>query len=298
MKLEPNQRMLETGEIFRIMETAKEAGVRSMAIPGTGEPTLDRRLKEIVKKANEFGFLTLLPTNASTLTAPLVELLRDNNVTLVLSIDTTNPARFVELTGTSRKTYNAVMSNARMAQEVYAGTREKSVVGGKTVELFRITIEPTINRENEAELAALREMLASDTLLAISPLANIGSAKQTGFGDGVHKKLRKELYENHIAVCTDPGTGRRVCGFFRFGVDISHDGQLLLEPQGIQTAGMFGNIRDMQHDVRIAYGRLEPIKKEFVAKYLNGDYCASRCERLDEFVVKAASEPLSGARAL
>ncbi len=63
---------------------------------GTGEPFVDKNVHEVIKISNENALITIMATNVSVLNRDLIIFLKDNNVTVAISLDTTAPNRFAE----------------------------------------------------------------------------------------------------------------------------------------------------------------------------------------------------------
>jgi organic radical activating enzyme len=266
--LRGSSKTLEKGEIFEIMDSARLAGAKVLGITGAGEPLMDGRLPDVVSKANGLGFITHIPTNASTLGRETAEFLRGNNVTLVLSLDSADARQFAELTSTDEKMFARVIRNIMAAQEAFEGTMETVQHNGSEIQVFRIAIHSTLLERNGAEMEDLACLAGKDTLMSVSSLANAGFA--SGLPEG-----SQALAEKHIVICNDPMTGKGVCGFFRFGIDMNFDGELLLDAHAIESRGKLGNIRDFGLDVGRAFAHLAKIKQEFVERHLEG-FCPVR----------------------
>lgn len=272
-KLKSKKETLSLIEIFTIIEKAKENGFRVLGITGAGEPLIDNRIFQIIEKAHSLGMTIHIPTNLSLLNRPTAEFMRDHNVTLVLSLDSVEEADFVKRTGTSKETFKQVLENFKMAQQVFQGTKQIEVTSRRTVERFRLAVHMTVDQDNTEQIGRIREMISSDTFFSVSELAaEAGCAKRERLKSPDKKFIPTE---KHIVVTTDPLTGKDVCGFFRFGVDINFDGQILLDAHAIETRKVFPNIRDFSLDVKKVFDFMRPIKDEFVQKWISG-FCPVR----------------------
>ena len=281
-KLYDVQPTLTMEEIKSIMKNAYNAGVKVMGITGAGEPLLDPRIKEIISESNRLGFITIIPTNASVLTKELLEFLRDNNVTLSLSFDSTNCNTFTSLTGTNRQVFEKVLANVKMAQEVYANTMKEVIVNGQKVLLHRIAIHMTIQNENKDDIEEVRKIVKADTLFSLSPLAQTGFAQNTK-KPKTSEELNKDLTEKHIVICYDNEHSCDVCGFFKYGIDMNFDGQLLLDAHAIETRHIFKNIRDFKYDITAAYREAVEYKNEFIENWIDG-FCPVRSAKLNDWI--------------
>jgi len=156
---------LSLKEIKRIILSAKENGFKVLGITGAGEPTLDKKIKTVVSFANKNGLITHIPTNASLLTKDLLEFFKANNVTLILSLDTLNKTKFIELSGTNENIFNQVLKNITAAQEVFKDTMKTK----NKKNIHRLAIHMTVSDENKNEINEIKKLVTKDTLFSISP---------------------------------------------------------------------------------------------------------------------------------
>ena len=59
----------------------------------------------------------------SLLNKDLIEFFKNNNVTLILSIDTLKEDKFIKFTKTNKETFNNFITNINLAQEVFKDTK-------------------------------------------------------------------------------------------------------------------------------------------------------------------------------
>jgi len=269
---------LTLSEIYKIMKSGKDAGIKGIGLTGAGEPLLDNRIKKIIVHANKLGLFTYLVTNASILDKETIELFRDNNVTMLLSLDTLDPNKFIDFTHTSKKVHKKVIENIMLAQKIYKNT--KRIDKERNMEIYRLAIHMTVSKKNIEDIPSINKIIKKDTLLSISPLASEGYAKNN-FNKGDY--IKKLNTEKHIVKIPDPITGQDICGFFRYGVDVNFDGALLLDAHAIETRKVLPNIRDLDLDVQKAHNYLQPIKEEFINNYLDG-FCPVRSKNLIKWI--------------
>ncbi len=81
----------------------------------------------------------------------------------------------------------------------------------------------------------------------------------------------------------DPLTKRNICGFFRFGIDINFDGQLLLDAHAIRTSKVLPNIRSFNLNIKKAFDFAKPIKINFIKKHMDG-FCPVRSNNIDNWI--------------
>ncbi|MCX6777904.1 MAG: L-histidine N(alpha)-methyltransferase [Candidatus Micrarchaeota archaeon] len=284
-------RPLDFREVEKIAKNGRAAGVRVFGITGAGEPLVDRLTPDAVSIASDMGFITHLATNAALLDERKLKFLRDKDVTLVVSLDTTDPKEFARKSGTDTRTFRRVVRNLRLAQEVFAGTSEVKEVDGKRVQVFRLAVHSTASGEKTDEVERIRELIDDrTTLFSTSPIATVKSAKANALGIGQERTTT--LSEQHIVVTAHPATGKQVCGFFLFGIDINFDGELLLDAHAIDSRNLISNIRDFNFDVGRAFSELSKIKDGFVARFLEG-FCPVRTPKLDNWLASQKRDKLN-----
>jgi MoaA/NifB/PqqE/SkfB family radical SAM enzyme len=269
---------LSLQEIYKIMRSGKKHNVKAFGLTGAGEPFLDVRIKEIVNYSKKLGFLTYIATNASMLDKDILFFLKKKDVTLILSLDSLDSKKFITQTNTNKNVYKKVVENILLAQEVYKDT--KIINTKKNLEIYRLAIHMTISKKNIEDIPEIKKIIKKDTLFSISPLANEGYAKKYFKKEEYLKDLKSE---EHIVKIKDSITGQNICGFFRHGIDINFDGQLLLDAHAIESRVVFSNIRDFNYDILKAHNYLKPIKLEFIKNYLDG-FCPVRSKGFKKWI--------------
>lgn len=97
------------------------------------------------------------------------------------------------------------------------------------------------------------------------------------------EELNKDLTEKHIVICYDNEHSCDVCGFFKYGIDMNFDGQLLLDAHAIETRHIFKNIRDFKYDITAAYREAVEYKNEFIENWIDG-FCPVRSAKLNDWI--------------
>ncbi len=158
------QQDLNLKEIKQIILSAKNNGFKVLGITGAGEPTLDKRIKAIVSLAHKNGLITHIPTNSSLLSEELLQFFKAKDVTLILSLDTIEKDKFIELSGTNESVFKTVIKNITLAQKVFKDT----MIVKNNKNTHRIAIHMTVSDENQNEINAIKQIATKDTLFSIS----------------------------------------------------------------------------------------------------------------------------------
>ncbi len=260
---------LSLNEWFSILEEAKNLGVKAIDISGIGEPLLDPNLKKIIRKANSLGFIITMATNGSLLNEDILKFFRENDVTLAISLDTLDPRKFAEFTGTNERVFNKVLKNIKKASEIFKGTKSEIKVNDKLIEVFRLAVHVTVSKENLNELEKLKEQFDSEDILFST--ASWSEDEDVDF-----------VNEEHITKIFNKEFGKTLCGFFSNGLAISFDGDLMVDSHAAVSKGVLGNIKDFNSLID-AFKFVKEVKKKLISK-MKG-FCPVREETtLDEFV--------------
>ena len=99
---------LNLRETKKLLEEAKELGLRWIFTCGLGEPLEDIKFKGLVKTASELGIRVSLFTNGILIDKTIAEWLHDNGVCLILKLDS-----FQE------ETFEKILGKKGAAQEIY-----------------------------------------------------------------------------------------------------------------------------------------------------------------------------------
>jgi hypothetical protein len=95
----------------------QESGIVSIALNHYGEPTLDPKLPERIRIAEDFGFAVFLFTNASHLNPPLSEkLAKYSNLSIITNLPTIEPDNFFSITG--QRCLPRIIKNLKYAHQL------------------------------------------------------------------------------------------------------------------------------------------------------------------------------------
>ncbi len=288
MSSKKNSNALSMKEIEKFLKNSKKAGAKVLGLTGLGEPLMDRKINEVISLANKLGFLIHLVTNGSLLTRKKLEFLKNNNVTLMISFDTLDSKMFAELSGTSERMFEKVKTNLKLAQEVFKGTAKVKQIGKSKVKIFRLGVHSTISEDNVDQIEKIEGLLNPEvTFFSVSPLADIASASENQLK--IAETLSKQLSEKHLVVVDNPKTGKGICGFFNFGLDLNFDGEILLDAHAIESRNLLSNIRDFDFDVKQAFDQTKKVKQDFVNRFLEG-FCPVRSPKINLFLQEKKKE--------
>lgn len=89
---------------LNILKQAKNMGVKTVFIPGAGEPTIDRNFWKILPIIKKFGMTPIIFTNGSNLTEEQIEELYNNGATVGIKVNSFIPKHQNFLAGVERYT--------------------------------------------------------------------------------------------------------------------------------------------------------------------------------------------------
>lgn len=235
---------LSLQEYCRVIEHAREAGMRAIEVSGEGEPLLSEHIREFLSCAASNGFITTLITNGHLLTPEFVEFAFERNVTLVVSLFSLNREMY-EHDNRLAGSFDRAMHALEGAAQVYR--HGWSSVGGN--DIYRIAVHTTAQADNADDLEDIRSFCsAQDIFFSVAPLAPVGggAAMRPLMLSDSATKAADELGDNSIilSATSEREIGRRVCGTCLYGLNISYDGSLLFDAHaGYEVGGLLGSIR-------------------------------------------------------
>ena len=109
-KSEPDR--LNLDEKVSLVKQARELGAKTLVIPGTGEPTLDRDFYPLIERVRKNGLTIVVYTNLTgNVDRAKIELMRDNDVSIGIKLDSFNPAYFGKRYHASAGTFDRFLAN-------------------------------------------------------------------------------------------------------------------------------------------------------------------------------------------
>ena len=182
-QMEPQGRELTTEEWIRLGKMAAEAGTLDLVLTG-GEPMIRRDFAEIYKAFTEMGFLLRVFTNATMVTAEIMELLKER------------PPQSMEITlyGASPETYERVGR--------YAKGYDLAVAAIEELRTFvpSLKLKMTVARQNADDFPALlqfaheRALPLETTMMLLPP---IRGAHSTALSDRLTVDELLVYYQKH-----------------------------------------------------------------------------------------------------
>ena len=224
----PVDRLLSLEETLDIIADANNfLGCRVVVFPGEGEPLLIPGFRNVIEYVNNLGLGSLLFTNGTLLDADYAKFLKENNTSIIFSIDSLKKDSYNYLTGSYL--YDTMMKNVIKCSEIYAGSTR--IENG--VQTYKLAVNAVINSLNIDELSDIKQFCDDNGIMFICnyPMKE-GNAKRFEnsliVSDEDYKRFMDvcfEVSENHgFSGTTDKGE----CGYANFGLSILCDGKIAL----------------------------------------------------------------------
>ena len=236
-------RSLSGDEYTDLIREAARLGVKHLEISGEGEPDLPmfrETLRHMIEQATRNNIRTCLFVNGSLLDEPLLRFLRDQNVSLVISIKHMDPARYDQAVGIGGA-YGRVMENIGLARSFFGGHED---VNGFSV--YRLALFGMVLEDNEQDNARLR-MFCDENGIFFGLSTRIPHGLSEGMAvDQVKQEVVVDRYAHGSMILADSSQERLhfpVCGTFYFGLGIGYDGEVVFDAHADDTKGMIGNVR-------------------------------------------------------
>ncbi len=228
-------------ERMKKISEAAELGAKVLYIPGEGEPLYHfEEIKTLISHWNSLWMITTLYSNGSLLTEDVSQFLFDNNVSVIVSIDSIVPQTYEYLTGGGD--INLVKQNITKAKEIFS--QDAKVVDGKMhSRLWVITI---VTNQNKDEIGEVKERCWDKVFYICNFPIKKGGAEDNR-DDLVWnnfeelKTISHKYTDTWYAGLSAPLKDGR-CVALHNGITIDTDGNVLVCPASVNKS--VGNIKD------------------------------------------------------
>ena len=232
---------LDIGIRMKVIAEAANMGAKVLYIPGEGEPILHWSvIKKLVEWASLKSMVTVLYTNGLAVDEKKAQWLFDNNVSLIVSMDSLDSKTYKELTGGA--TLYRLLGNLKIIREIYSSDVycEESTV---TTRLAIITIA---SRQNIHELQKIKEFCKDDMYFICNFPIKIGNAVDNWsklVGDDISslKRISNKLTDTGYGGLSAPLSDGKCVALYS-GLTIDTDGNVLPCPASINSS--VGNVQD------------------------------------------------------
>ena len=162
------------------IQEAKKIGIKVVSITGSGEPILYEHLKELISFIKSFNLRVVLFTNAILLTKDFARFLNENDVSLMVKLNSFKPEINDKLVG------------VRGSQKVFM-KKIQMLIDMKFTKDHRLALNCIITHENYGEIIEIFEFCRKNEIIPwIETLSIIGRAK---YSMAIPKEKIKILYE-------------------------------------------------------------------------------------------------------
>lgn len=289
-KIKPTEDSMDLPELIAVIDRAKEElWVRGMYISGRGETflvgkrSLQQRLqnyRQLVEHANQRGIGIMQFTNGYYLDPEMVDFLADQDVSVVVSLDTLDEEKYHRLFVAPKDAFRRVMDNVDYARKKFPIEEEKGV---KT---YRLGINTAISHDNLDEIDQIKRF-CDEEIIFFSNYPMIKGNFQENLGLMCHSEQEYEQFKEKVketsayrslaGICQNGS-----CGFYYNGITIDVNGKVLLSPYDISTGDLFGNIRDYAN-MGEAMAKVRGSVQRFLEKYPDAKGCPLRHPNYAEF---------------
>lgn len=259
---------LTLNEIIKLLKIVKRLGVKTLVIPGTGEPTLDKNFCEIVKIAKNLGLITVVYSNLTgNLDKEKIKFLFDHNVSVGIKLDSFDPECFKKRYCADKESFSLFKDNLAHIIEVYKKSKERISYGlnyqlddNDSIFAHRIIANMVLTLENRNELESVADFCEKNDLpLFVRPVKpvlwaknNLDLWKKIGNPTGELFPDRRLIYlaNDYNQLFSPSSTLEDHCAIYTFGLTVKNNGDLQVCPDHHNSRGKMGNIRDKNIDWR------------------------------------------------
>lgn len=228
-----------------ILEKVAVIGVKELVIVGSGEPSEANNfhliIRPLIKTACDLGLGTVLFSTGLGLDKKQAEFYRDHDVTIVISLDSLNPATYRDLTGTGNLV--KILENIQSLRDVYKETA-RILPDGRS--LVRLAINTTIQKNNFTELDNIKKFSGDDMQFIANepmPQGRLRAYKNWEKLVGNQLEMFKRLAEEKSDTGRHSSVADGVCGYFHLGISVDTDGELLSCAYAAESASCLSNVR-------------------------------------------------------
>ncbi len=236
-------------------------GIRELVIVGSGEPTFGKNYAEIIRPvisaAQERGIGTVMFTTAVGITEEQARFFCDNDVTVIVSLDSLDPKTYAEMMGLKYKDDGSprsgqpnitvlpkILEKIAILRRVYGEKPEPTSHGSQVV---RLGINVTVQGANVDELERIKEYANGDMeFIANPPMQEGRIVDDDDFRRLVGERGLEHLQQRAAGVSDTGGHSSiagGVCSYFIRGLSMETDGALKFCGYDSQSYSL-GNVRD------------------------------------------------------
>jgi len=162
--LHDRKEQLPTENIIKLLDDAKELGVKSVTWTGGGEPTVYKNLLTVVQHARDLGFSQGINSNGTNMPEALRKVICESFDYIRFSVDAGNPAIYSKTHRVKPESFERVISNIR------AICADRTKIGNPLVVGYSFLVDHT-NVSNLAEGARLAREIGVD-YFQVKPIVN------------------------------------------------------------------------------------------------------------------------------
>ena len=247
-KSEPDR--LSLNEKADLITQATQLNAKTLVIPGTGEPTLDRDFYPLLDIANRAGMITVVYSNLTgNVDRNKITKMLNSNVSIGIKLDSFDPKYFKKRYHVKEKVFEKFLENLHQIVDLYQGSDQPTEQG----RAYRAIANMVLTRENMGELERITEFCRKSNLpLFVRPVKPVIWAskelekwKEIGNSSGL---LNPELdliklASQHNTLFSPSSTPENHCAIYSFGLTIKNNGDIQVCPDHHESRGLFGNVR-------------------------------------------------------
>ncbi|MCK5449454.1 radical SAM protein [Candidatus Pacearchaeota archaeon] len=233
-----------------LLEQSIKLGAKTLVIPGTGEPTLDKDFYPLIEYAHELGLTTVVYSNLTgNLDKNLIKKLFENDVSVGVKFDSNCSEYFEKRYHANKKDFHKFFENLQYLSEIYSQSYNPDR------EVHRVAFNSVLTHENKESLSDLgswgKGFWAPLFIRPVKPVTWASKnpelwkrlGNKTG-GDFPDQEL-VELAEKHNTLFSPSSTLENHCAIYSFGLTVKNNGDIQICPDHHESRGYFGNVRDV-----------------------------------------------------
>lgn len=228
--------MIKINEIEGAILKCKKLGGKVVVIAGEGEPMLYKNIKRLIQFIKDNELIPYIFTNGSALNKKNATFLAENDVTLIINIDSFDEKKYdkyVQIKGA----FKNLIGNLDITKKIY---RNKIFQFGKD-KISSLAINLVLNNENYDQINKIKRFCEDEIVFVVNQPINIGSASRDWER---FSKVKNFNVSKNVSYPLGTLRAGKECSYMRNGISIGSNGKILTCAYALETESFYGDIND------------------------------------------------------
>lgn len=240
---------LDREKTAQVISGASETGIKVLVVAGEGEPLLHPDFTWLLDRTVEAGLLPYVFTNGSRLTDENIKFLANKRASIIVSMDSLDPAKYQQLTGGEKGgDLRVLLKNIEKCRAGFSALIEPR----NGIRIGSLALNMVVTKLNYEEVSKIKAFCGDDVVFVSNQPTRIGLGERNWehlYGTLPHNPDVDAALANVAASQRPLGTTSdgSWCAYMRNGMSVSSDGRVITCAYSLETAGGYSplNTRDL-----------------------------------------------------